>query len=95
MIHMTMSGYGNIYRSQKSIGKESNMITLTIKDEKTSKVSIQCFSSMDKAKVEGEKVNLAYPKKELLGVSYDDEDEKAICDRLLKQRDAIKDRRKK
>ena len=71
------------------------MITLTIKDGKTSKVSIKCFPSMDLAKQEGEKANLAYPKKELLGVSYDDEDEQAICTRLLKQRDMIKDKWRK
>ena len=71
------------------------MITLTIKDAKTSKVSTKCFPSMDEAKQEGEKTNLAWPKKELLGVSYDDEDEKAICTRLLQQRDMIKERRKK
>ena len=71
------------------------MITLTIKDTKTSKVSIKCFPSRDEAKKEGQKVNLAWPKQELLGVSYDDEDEKAICNRLLQQRDMIKEGRKK
>ena len=63
------------------------MITLSIKDLKSKKVSIKCFTSLDKAKQEGEKC-INSPKTHLDGGSYDSADEKSIVENLLKLQEA-------
>ena len=63
------------------------MITLSIKDLKSKKVSIKCFTSLDKAKAEGLKC-INSPKTRLEGASYDSADEKSIVENLLKLQEA-------
>lgn len=63
------------------------MITLSIKDLKSKKVSIKCYTSLDKAKKEGEKC-INSPKTHLDGASYDSADEKSIVENLLKLQEA-------
>lgn len=63
------------------------MITLSIMDLKSKKVTTKCFVSLDKAKQEGQN---ALSKKNLRihSASYDNEDEKSIVENLLKAQEA-------
>lgn len=63
------------------------MITLSIKDLKSKKVAIKCFTSLDKAKKEGLKI-VQSSKQRIEGASYDTKDEATIVTDLMEMQEA-------
>lgn len=71
----------------KKIDKGGIMITLSIKDLKSKKVAIKCFTSLDKAKKEGLKI-VQSSKQRIEGASYDTKDEATIVTDLMEMQEA-------